>query len=616
MSTVPEHSQAFRLRRFLNWFPMGLTYAFLYMGRYNLTVSKNALGDLMTKEDFGVIFGAGTVTYALAFLINGPLTDKIGGRRGLLIGAFGSAIINLIMGFYIASLVGSSVTGDTSNLRLTFSVLYAMNMYFQSYGAVAIVKVNAHWFHVRERGGFSGIFGTMISSGIFFAFTVNGWILEFAAGDGSTAAATKWVFFAPAAVLLVMFVVESILLRDRPGLAGQQDFDTGDASSGEEEVAVPVLQLIKRILTNPIIITVALIEFCTGVLRNGVMHWFPIYAKEVLVLPSSHYARRGSWGEWWIEAAVFGLAVMFFLAASRSTGKRKGWLWVSGGLIFLVPFLQAGWGGILMVAGVIGANVAGWLSDLIFQSRRAPTAGLLYIGCAVASIGMLLTLGGTKSTVGWSKMKAEGDFGALQPGDTVISIAGVDKITDWDDVRMAVGCLPGACQGGARWDTEQCKCATNPKATAEGLKLSDGTIPARVSRDGQQITLKLKDHMATMRAGDKRALKAGPQLTMSPLYLIVVVFLISLCVIGTHGLLSGTATMDFGGRKGAATAVGIIDGFVYLGTGVQSFALGYLTTHVGWYAWPIFLLPFSIIGFLLLVRIWKVVPSGKKAGGH
>ena len=62
MSGLPEHSKAFRTRRFLNWFPMGLTYAFLYMGRYNLTVSKNALGDLMTKEDFGIIFAAGTFT--------------------------------------------------------------------------------------------------------------------------------------------------------------------------------------------------------------------------------------------------------------------------------------------------------------------------------------------------------------------------------------------------------------------------------------------------------------------------------------------------------------------------------------------------------------------------
>ena len=52
----------------------------------------------MTKEDFGVIFGAGTVVYALAFLLNGPLVDRIGGRKGMLIAALGSMVANLAMG--------------------------------------------------------------------------------------------------------------------------------------------------------------------------------------------------------------------------------------------------------------------------------------------------------------------------------------------------------------------------------------------------------------------------------------------------------------------------------------------------------------------------------------
>ena len=51
------HSSKFMMRRFVNWFPLGMTYAFLYMARYNLSVSKNALGELMNKEDFGWIFG-------------------------------------------------------------------------------------------------------------------------------------------------------------------------------------------------------------------------------------------------------------------------------------------------------------------------------------------------------------------------------------------------------------------------------------------------------------------------------------------------------------------------------------------------------------------------------
>jgi OPA family glycerol-3-phosphate transporter-like MFS transporter len=93
------------------------------------------------------------------------------------------------------------------------------------------------------------------------------------------------------------------------------------------------------------------------------------------------------------------------------------------------------------------------------------------------------------------------------------------------------------------------------------------------------------------------------------------VTLISYCVIGTHGMLSGTATMDFGGRKNAGTAVGLIDGLVYLGTGLQSISLGFLTEK-SWSYWPPFLIPFALIGFLLAVRIWKALPEGARRAAH
>src|SRR5215475_13150444 len=93
-----NHSRWFVLRRFINWFPLGMTYAFLYMGRYNLTVSKNALGGLMSNENFGWIVFVGTWVYALSFLVNGPLVDKIGGKKGILIAAIGSSVANVILG--------------------------------------------------------------------------------------------------------------------------------------------------------------------------------------------------------------------------------------------------------------------------------------------------------------------------------------------------------------------------------------------------------------------------------------------------------------------------------------------------------------------------------------
>jgi OPA family glycerol-3-phosphate transporter-like MFS transporter len=96
----------------------------------------------------------------------------------------------------------------------------------------------------------------------------------------------------------------------------------------------------------------------------------------------------------------------------------------------------------------------------------------------------------------------------------------------------------------------------------------------------------------------------------------IMALVISMGVIGVHGILSGTATADFAGTKNAGAAVGIVDGMVYLGTGLQSLVIGLLVptgdeakNPANWSAWPFFLVPFAFIGFFLALRIWNALPS-------
>ena len=123
------HTAAFRRRRLFNWLPLGLTYAFLYMGRYNMTVLKDVGG--ISQQDFGTIEFVGSLTYGISFLINGPLTDRWGGRVTILIAAGGALVMNAFIGIMIASgnVGGSSVA--------ILSLLFALNMYFQSFGSAA-----------------------------------------------------------------------------------------------------------------------------------------------------------------------------------------------------------------------------------------------------------------------------------------------------------------------------------------------------------------------------------------------------------------------------------------------------------------------------------------------
>ncbi|WP_413293695.1 MFS transporter [Bdellovibrio sp. HCB185ZH] len=459
-----NHSRKFMIRRFVNWFPLGMSYAFLYMGRYNLNVSKNALGDMMTKEQFGIIFAAGTITYGLSFLLNGPIVDKIGGKKGIIIATLGSSIMNLLMGgaTYLY-LMGRLKT----NMVVAFSILFALNMFFQSYGAVSIIKVKAYWFHVRERGVFGAIFGTLISFGVYFAFDWGQAIVEASklhiegtktafqsfiqhifAIDTGTTNATWLVFTIPAFLLICWALIDMVLLKDSPAEANFGEFDTADASSGDDEnVKITMSLVLKKVFSNPIMYTIALVDFTSGVLRNGIMQWYLVFAHEMKATDEAFYNAS--------------------------------------------EFFVKNWGLLLCLTGIIGGFMAGMMSDRFFQSRRGPPA-------AINNVIMIFLL-----------------------------------------ILMSVF------------------------------------------------------------------------LTKEPNIVGGCAILMTLAVIGVHSLMSGTAAADFGGKKMTATASGIVDGCVYLGSGIQSLAIGYLSAK-SWHYWPLFLLPFSFLGLYLSLRMWNELPEATK----
>lgn len=353
-----QHTSKFMFRRFTNWFPLGMTYAFLYMARYNLVVSKNALGSMMTKEDFGIIFAAGTTTYALSFFLNGPLVDKIGGKKGILIAAIGSCMMNGLMGGMTYLFLHDRLS---MNLTLAFSILYSLNMFFQSYGAVSIIKVKAYWFHVRERGIFGAIFGTLISFGAYFAFDWGRAIADmaklhmvkdptpmqsffrtlFAVDTGQTDAI--WlVFLIPSFILVFWALIDVIFIKDSPDQAGFDEFDPHDASSGDNGPNPSMAVMIKKIVTHPILLIVGLVEFTSGVLRNGIMQWYSIFTNDLSHAGAEIFVKH--WGVW------------------------------------------------LALSGIFGGFAAGILSDKIFHSRRGPAAAIMNGVMVVATVIMALAL--------------------------------------------------------------------------------------------------------------------------------------------------------------------------------------------------------------------------------
>src|SRR4051812_30084052 len=97
---VHHYPPGFRQRRGVNWTFIGLLYTTYYMCRYNLGFANGPIRAEygFSKEDIGWVISISAYAYGVGQIINGLLTDRIGGKRAMLIGAVGTIIFNIIFG--------------------------------------------------------------------------------------------------------------------------------------------------------------------------------------------------------------------------------------------------------------------------------------------------------------------------------------------------------------------------------------------------------------------------------------------------------------------------------------------------------------------------------------
>jgi MFS transporter, OPA family, glycerol-3-phosphate transporter len=421
---------AFRRRRAQNWLTLGFTYSAMYMGRYNLSFANKALSENYgwNKAQIGTIITAGLSIYGLSAMFNGPIADKIGGRKAMLAGAAGTVLFNFLFGLgaYLGFL------GKGTFLLAYLASVWALNSYFQSFSALALIKVNASWFHVSERGVFSAIFGSMIQGGRALIFLVGGFLVS--------VLPWQWVFFVPSLIVAAMAVLTFLWVRDVPEDCGLSPYDVEDATSGDTG-KVTLGYVLGKIFGNPVTITIAIAEFCTGFVRHGFEQWFPRY-----MLEAQHLS---------LESTIF----------------QKGALSV-------------------VAAGILGAFFAGMLSDWGFQGRRTPVAFFGYV--------------------------------------------------------------------------VQCLCLA--------------------------------------------VVWKAP----SPAWVILAFVSNSFAISMVHSMLSGTASMDFGGKRAAATAAGVFDGMQYLGGSVVGLGMGWLLEKFGWVVWGPSMIGFAVVGAALMLVVWNAQPRPKK----
>ena len=231
-----KYPPGFRPRRGLNWFILGLMYASYYMCRYNFRFAAPGMVQEFHFNTFQItsILSAWSVAYGIGQLLNGLLTDRIGGRAAMLIGAAGTISLNFIYGF-------ASFTGTFS----TFALIWLVNGYFQSFGAPGMIKINAAWFNRTERGTFAGIFGFMIQSGQFAINNLAPFLLAgFAIGTWTIGQDEwRWLFRLPPLVTAFMAVLVVLIPKETPEQAGYPGLIHDELSAGDTGVRSSIREM-------------------------------------------------------------------------------------------------------------------------------------------------------------------------------------------------------------------------------------------------------------------------------------------------------------------------------------------------------------------------------------
>jgi len=228
----------------------------------------------------------------------------------------------------LSSAVLSIIFGFSGGILGLMVVLWGLNGYFQAMGWGPTVKAMANWFPSNVRGKIAGRLGTSYIIGGAFSWLVAGSIIKYFNW--------RFTFWFPAVFCIFIAIHWFIRARNAPeevGLPSLEEQEKGlENTEIRKDVHIGFRKTLKITLLNPYVWFAGFGLFGLNIVRYGFMSWAPTYMFEEQGATISMAAYR---------------AVAF------------------------------------PIAGGLGAIFAGWASDRIFKSRRAPVAFIMLLLLAV-----------------------------------------------------------------------------------------------------------------------------------------------------------------------------------------------------------------------------------------
>lgn len=363
-----------------------LVYNIVYLGRFNVNYLIDEISKNMTITDGQerILMASVFASYALGSFINGPIADRIGAKKIILIGGLTSALMNVIV-YYSYS---------WSKLL----VIWFINGYFQSMIWIGGVVLVANWWRNAELGMSIGI--ANFASGLSH---VTAYLLPIGLVSIWPGLDWKMNFVIPMGILVLFLMIFELIAVESPESKKLESFTYENKKEQEKELLLK--ERLKRkenpwgiILKRRGFIVWCFIAALSSICRYGLLNWIPLYYEgkpEGDILLSESFANLtlpmgmafGTLVITWIAGVKFrknmGL-VIATLAATCAT------------LVVIFPMLhnsQAIFIGIFMTGFVLyGINGILWLYAIEKGKRvlSGTAAGILnsfaYVGAGLESV--------------------------------------------------------------------------------------------------------------------------------------------------------------------------------------------------------------------------------------
>ncbi|MFO4007759.1 MFS transporter family glucose-6-phosphate receptor UhpC, partial [Enterobacter hormaechei] len=245
-----------------------LGYALFYFTRksFNAAAPEILASGVMTRTDIGLLATLFYITYGLSKFFSGIVSDRSNARYFMGVGLIATGVVNILFGF--------------STSLWAFALLWALNAFFQGWGAPVCARLLTAWYSRNERGGWWAIWNT--------AHNVGGALIPMVVG----AAALHYGWRAGMMIAGGLAIVAGLFLcwrlRDRPqtvGLPAVGDWRHDEMEIAQQQEGAGLTRreiLTKYVLKNPYIWLLSLCYVLVYVVRAAINDWGNLYMSETL----------------------------------------------------------------------------------------------------------------------------------------------------------------------------------------------------------------------------------------------------------------------------------------------------------------------------------------------